>query len=60
MVLILNKRNKIIKLKVPAEFNNAKRSTIDELSADNAAVESVINGDTIELKPFAVSLVTLK
>ncbi|HWZ02341.1 MAG TPA: hypothetical protein VNX40_01955 [Mucilaginibacter sp.] len=59
-VLILNKRNKAISVKVPAEFKGAKISTVDELSADNAPTESLISGDTIELKPFAVSLVTLK
>jgi hypothetical protein len=58
-IIILNKRNKTIRLKVPTGFNGAKISTIDELSGDNAAIQSVINGDTIELKPFAVSLVVL-
>jgi hypothetical protein len=58
-ILILNKRNKTIILKVPAEFNGAKMSTIDELSGDDAAIQSAVNGSSIELKPFAVSLVVL-
>ncbi len=58
-VLILNKRNKTISLKVPAEFNGAKISTIDELSGDDAAIQSVISTDSVELKPFAVSLMVL-
>jgi len=58
-VLILNKRNKTIALKVPAEFKGAKISTIDASSGDDAAIQSIINGDSIELKSFAVSLITL-
>ncbi len=58
-VLILNKRNKTISLKVPAEFNGAKMSTVDELSGDEAAIPSAINGGAIELIPFAVSLIVL-
>jgi len=58
-VLILNKRNKTVMLKVPAAFNGAKVSTVDEISADDAPIQSVINGGVIEMKPFAVSLVTL-
>jgi len=58
-VLILNKRNKTIRLKISGEFNGAKVSTVDELSGDDAPIQSVINADTIELKPFAVSLISL-
>ena len=58
-VLILNKRNKTVMLKVPAAFNGAKVSTVDEVSADDAPIQSVINGGVIEMKPFAVCLVTL-
>jgi hypothetical protein len=58
-VLILNKRNKTVQLKVPPEFKGAKISTIDERSGDDAPVQSVISGDAIELKPFGVCLVTL-
>lgn len=58
-VLILNKRNKTTMLKVPAAFNGAKISTVDERSGDDAPIQSVINGGTLELKPFAVSLITL-
>ncbi|MCO5947099.1 glycosyl hydrolase family 39 [Mucilaginibacter flavidus] len=59
-VLVLNKRNKTITIKLPAGFAGAKVSTIDAASGDNAAIESTVKGDTIELKPFAVSLVVLE
>ncbi len=58
-VLILNKRNKTTILKVPAGFNGAKISTVDERSGDDAPIQSVINNGAIEMKPFAVSLITL-
>ena len=36
-VLILNKRNKTVMLKLPASFNGAKVSIVDEVSADESA-----------------------
>ncbi len=59
-VLILNKRDKTITIKLPAGFSGAKVSTIDAASGDNAAIESTVKGSLIELKPFAVSLVVLE
>jgi len=59
-VLILNKRNKTITIKLPAGFVGAKVSKIDAASGDNAAIESTVKGDSIELKPFAVSLIVLE
>jgi len=58
-VLILNKRNKIISVKIPEGFKGAKINTVDGVSGDNAPIQSIINAGTIELKPFAVSLITL-
>jgi len=59
-ILILNKRNKSITIKLPAGYAGAKISTIDAASGDNAAIEGTVKGDSIELKPFAVSLVALE
>jgi hypothetical protein len=58
-MLILNKRNRSIMLKLPAGFNGAKISIIDAASGDNAAIENTIKADSIELKPFSVSLIVL-
>ncbi|GAA4317043.1 hypothetical protein GCM10023149_14410 [Mucilaginibacter gynuensis] len=58
-VLLLNKRNKTITLKLPAEFKGAKVSTIDGDSGDNEATASVIGNDEVVLKPFAVKLITV-
>jgi hypothetical protein len=58
-VLILNKRNKSITVKLPAIFKGAKVITIDSNSGDNEAIRSSVNGDVIEMKPFAVKLIEL-
>jgi hypothetical protein len=58
-VLMLNKRNKTVQVKVPAAYNEAKISAVDERSGDDAPIQSVINGGIIEMKPFAVCLITL-
>ena len=59
-VLLLNKRNKSIDIKIPAEFKGAKAYTIDESSADDPAIQSVINSESVQLKPFAVKLLVLE
>jgi hypothetical protein len=58
-ILLLNKRNKNISLKIPAEFKGAKVSTVDQASGDNPAITSVAGVDAIEMKPFAVKLISL-
>jgi hypothetical protein len=58
-VLLLNKRNKTIQIKLPVEFKGAKVNTIDETSGDAAAIESELSGETVEMKPFAVKLIVL-
>jgi hypothetical protein len=59
-VLILNKRNKGIFIKLPTEFKGAKVSTIDGDSGDNPATRSLVNDENIEMKPFAVKVIELK
>ncbi|MDB5002535.1 MAG: hypothetical protein JWQ34_760 [Mucilaginibacter sp.] len=58
-VLILNKRNKGIFVKLPAGFKGAKISTVDGDSGDNKATRSIVNDENIEMKPFAVKLIEL-
>lgn len=58
-VLILNKRNKGIFVKLPAGFKGAKVSTVDGDSGDNKATQSIVNDENIEMKPFAVKLIEL-
>jgi hypothetical protein len=58
-ILILNKRNKTASIKLPAGFKGASISTIDQSSGDNAAGQSVLDADSLEMKPYAVSVITL-
>lgn len=58
-VLLLNKRNRTISVKLSVEFKGAKVSTVDEASGDNAAIESELNEQAVEMKPFAVKLIIL-
>jgi len=58
-ILILNKRNKTIPVKLPAGFKGATISTVDGSSGDNAPHQSVLDADSIEMKPYAVSVITL-
>ena len=58
-VLIINKRNKTAVVKLPAEYKGAQISTVDESTGDNEATQSVIAADSIQMKPFAVSLIKL-
>jgi hypothetical protein len=60
MVLVLNKRNRATALKLPAEFAGAKVCTIDAASGDDAAIVSKVSGESIEMEPFAVSLIEIK
>lgn len=57
-VLLLNKRNRKISLNVPAEFNGARIQTIDVSTGDHEASSAVLSGNTVELEPFAVKLIT--
>jgi len=59
-VLVINKRNKNVTVKISVTLKGAQVSTIDEISADGPAVQSVISADSIQMKPFAVSLISLK
>ena len=58
-MLVINKRNRSIMLKLPGDFTGAKISTVDAASGDNAAIVSTIKVDSIEMKPFAVSLIVI-
>lgn len=59
-VLMLNKRNETLHVKVPDNFKGAKLSIVDMTSGDNEPIQSVASSDTIELKPYAVVVVVLK
>lgn len=59
-VLLFNKRNRLIHLKVPADWKGATRVTTDVSTGDNPPAASTIDSDEIILKPFDVSVITLR
>lgn len=59
-VLILNKRNREIRLKLPAGWQGAQSATVDAASGDNPARVQRISTPELVLKPFAVSLITIR
>jgi len=57
--LFINKRNKTEKIVLPASFKGGKLTVVDVTTGDNEPVQSTINTNTIELKPFAVAVLSL-
>lgn len=60
VVLLLNKRNKNINLKLPVEFKGSNISTVDGTSGDAEAIMTRVDSETITMSPFAVKLIELK
>jgi hypothetical protein len=58
-VLIINKRNKMVKLTLPTGFKGGKLNVVDVTTGDNEPSQSSIDTDAIELKPFAVAVITI-
>ncbi len=59
-LLIVNRRNRSTEITLPDSAGVAKISTVDKLSAEGPAVDSQLTGATLQLTPFAVSLVSWK
>ena len=57
-ILLINKRNKAVKLVVPASFRGGKMTVVDESTGDNEPVQLLIDSDVIELKAFAVAAIS--
>lgn len=58
-ILLLNKRNKTLNIQVPENFKGAKMYSVDLTSGENEPVQSDITSNTIEVKPFAVIVVSV-
>ena len=56
-LLLINKRNKTVRLVMPREFNGQKITVVDPSTGDNPPAEMPVTGAPIELKPFAVAVV---
>ena len=58
-LLLINRRNKTEKLVLPANFEGGKLTAVDITTGDKEPVRVTINTKIIELKPFAVAVISL-
>jgi hypothetical protein len=58
-LLLINKRNRVIDVKLPDGAQNANLLTVDEASGEGAARSSKEEGTHLSLAPFAVAVVSL-
>jgi hypothetical protein len=58
-ILVLNKRNKSVKLKMPLGKGAASLFVVDPSTADEPPALSVLQSAEVELKPFAVGILSL-
>ncbi len=59
-LLIINKRNREIQLKLPAEANDAHISFVDVSTGENPVAQHQLTGNTVTVKPFSVSVIKCK
>lgn len=59
-LLLINKRNKETQLELPAEAKEAEMYSVDVSTQENQAVKTLVTGNNITLKPFAVVVIKLK
>jgi hypothetical protein len=58
-MLVINKRNKTVKLALPLTFNRAVITLVDPSTGDDSPTPSAIASSTIELKPFGVAVIAV-
>ena len=56
-LLLINKRNRPVHVKLPSDFANGAATFVDESTGDEAPHAATISGDTTTLAPFAVMVV---
>jgi hypothetical protein len=59
-LLLINRRDKEIKIELPKEANNAGLYAVDMSTHDKKAMESEVKGTTVTLQPFAVVVIKFK
>jgi hypothetical protein len=57
-LLLINKRNRPITVELPSELQQARLSTVDEISGENPPRETQLHGGTLQLSPFSVSVLS--
>lgn len=58
-ILVINKRNKGVKIAIPSSFKGSRLTVVDVSTGDNEPAQLRIDSDALELKPFAVAVISL-
>jgi hypothetical protein len=56
-LLLINKRNRTVKIVIPEELRGKKMNVVDPSTHDERPAESTVTGSPVELKPFAVAVI---
>ena len=56
-LLLINKRNRTVRLVMPPELKGSKIGMVDPSTGDERPAEGIVGDQAIELKPFAVAVV---
>ncbi len=59
-LLIVNRANNAVDVTLPAEVNSGSLATVDEVSGDDQARLSEQSGNTLQLRPFSVAVLTYR
>ena len=57
-LLLINRRNKEVKLDLPADAKNARVNYVDVTTGEDQVAQSQLENNAITLKPFAVAVLT--
>ncbi len=57
-ILLVNRRNRSAEITLPTEVRGGKISTVDESTGEGPPRDSLVNGPSITLAPFAVTVVS--
>jgi hypothetical protein len=58
-VLLINKRNKIVKINLTDSYNKGTFTVVDPSTGEGEARQTAISNSSIEIKPFAVGVIRL-
>jgi hypothetical protein len=57
-ILVINKRNQVVPLVLPAPYRNGKITVVDVSTGENEPVQTLIGEAKVQLKPFSVAVIS--
>jgi hypothetical protein len=57
-LLLINKRNAVVGVNLPAEASGARIDVVDPTTGENPAQSSTVSGTRVTLAPFAVAVIS--